>query len=310
MSKDLLRLSQLVTSFGSGAMLDLPSWSVMIAGLERWDGRKRRPIDEPRLLRRLPDGPGRGLATPPVHEEDPYRRDRPGLDAILFPQWFVAARGDTVDGRIRRRFVRFSDLDPKQRCLIEEKGKKRIRIPVAPLRFVAACEHGHVQDIDWRIYVHRGGSGCAGSLVLEKTEATGDIAATWTRCSCGQSRALYEALGPDNKRLLVRAASNAYFPVTLTVLSLPSETAEDRLVVEHREELAEVHSTEDLAQAFKFNKKLENAFVRVAPEAILAALGRMRGEAGGPVAPRLEPEELGVLAGPSPSGRRGSLRRS
>ncbi len=326
MSKDLLRLSQLVTSFGPGAMLDLPSWSVMIAGLERWEDGKRRPIHEPRLLRRLPDGPRRGLATPPVHEENPYRRDRPGVDAIVFPQWFVAARGDTVEGRIRRRLVRFSDLDPKQRCLIEEKGKKRIRIPVAPIRFVAACEHGHVQDIDWRIFVHGGGSGCAGSLVLEETEATGDIAATWIRCSCGRSRALYEALGPDNKvlgacrglrpwlgtdaseacdrylRLLVRTASNAYFPVTLTVLSLPSETAEDRLdrlVVEHREDLAEVRSAEDLAQAFKFNTRLKEAFEGTPPEAILAALGRMRGEAGGSVATRLKPEELGILAGPS-----------
>lgn len=330
MSKDLLRLSQLVTSFGPGAMIDLPSWSVMVAGLDRWEDRKRREIVEPRLVRRLPEGPRRGLATPPIHQENPFAKDAPGVQAIVFPQWFVATRGETVGGRIRRRLVKFHELHPKSRCLIEVRGGKQTKIATAPVRFVAACEHGHVQDIDWHLFVHRGSTGCIGRLLLEEVAATGDVAETWIRCECGQSRALYEALGADNKvlgpchgarpwlgrdvreacdrhlRLLVRTASNAYFPVTLTVLSLPSETEEDRLdrlVAEHRADLAEVHSADDLVLAFKFNSRLRDAFEGIAPEAILAALGRMRGEAGGAGGPRLKPQELGVLAGP-PLGER------
>lgn len=330
MSKDLLRLSQLVMSFGPGAMLDLPRWSVMVAGLDRWDDNKRRPIHEPRLLWRLPDGCSRGLATPPIHEENPFKKDAPGVPAIVFPQWFVAMRGETVNGRIRRRLVRFHELDPRSRCLIEERGGRRSKLAVAPVRFVAACEHGHVQDIDWGIYVHHGSTGCVGPLFLEEGTATGDVMETWIRCACGQSRALYEALGPDNKvlgpcrgsrpwlghdarencdkhlRLLVRTASNAYFPVTLTVLSLPGEPEEDRLdrlVAEHREDLSEVRSADDLAQAFKFNSKLREAFNGIAQEAILAALERARDAERSSRRTRLKPEELAILAGP-PIGER------
>lgn len=326
MSNNLLRLSQLVTSFGPGAMLDLPSWSVMIAGLDRWHDAQRRRIVEPRLERRLPDGPRRGLATPPLHEENLYR----GVDAIVFPEWFVTTRGDTANGRIHRRLVHFRELDPKRRCLVEAKGKKRIRIPVAPVRFVAACENGHVQDIDWQSFVHHGVGDCQGPLFLEETSATGEIAETWIRCSCGKSRALYEALGPHNKvlgdchgqrpwlgseaselcdrhlRLLVRTASNAYFPVTLTVLSLPHETEEeelDQLVAEHREDLAEVGTAEDLALALKFNKRLAMAFQGRASEAVLAALARSRDKASTSATGRLKPQELAILAGP-PQGER------
>ncbi|MCS6779190.1 MAG: DUF1998 domain-containing protein [Geminicoccaceae bacterium] len=324
MSKNLLRLSQLVTTFGPGAMLDLPDRSVMIAGLDRWDDAKRRRIVEPRLERKLPDGPQRGLATAPLHEESPYRRDAPGVDAIVFPQWFVASRGEAVNGRVRRRLVRFGELDQRSKCLVEEPAGKKVKIPVAPVRFVAACEHGHVEDIDWSRFVHRGSRNCAGRLELEESAATGDVAETWIRCACGQSRALYEALGPDNKvlgrcggarpwlgrdareacdrhlRLLVRTASNAYFPVALTVLALPTETEEDRLdrlVAEHREDLEPVKTTEDLAQAFRFNKRLAQALSGFTSEAVLAALARARGE--GSPRPRLKPEELAVLAGPA-----------
>lgn len=331
MSKDLLRLSQLVTSFGPGAMLDLPTWSVMVAGLDHWNKEKRRKIVEPRLERRLPDGPRRGLATPPIHDESTYKKDFPGADAIVFPQWFVATRGEPRGGRIARRLVRFHELDQKSRCLIEEQRGKKSKLTVAPVRFVAACERGHVQDIDWRLFVHAGGKECTGPLVLEETGATGDVAETWIRCACGASRPLYDALGPQSRvlgpcrgerpwlgrdakeacdrylRLLVRTASNAYFPVTLTVLSLPSETEDDRLdrlVAEHSEDLEAVHSADDLAQAFKFNKRLEAAFAGFDATAVLAALARRRGEGASSTVPRrLKPEELRVLAGP-PTGER------
>jgi len=56
-----LRLSQVITTFGPGAMLDLPESSVIIGGLEHWQPRGRR-ISEERLegrvkeILRLDDG--------------------------------------------------------------------------------------------------------------------------------------------------------------------------------------------------------------------------------------------------------------
>ncbi len=77
-----LRQSQLVFGFGPGAMVDLPTRSVVIGGLDLWHMRERgswRTIHEPRavavletLLRatnRLGDDVRLTLRTPPAHDE-------------------------------------------------------------------------------------------------------------------------------------------------------------------------------------------------------------------------------------------------
>lgn len=327
MAKNLMRLSQLVTSFGPGAMIDLPRWSVMIAGLDRWDDGKRRRIVEPRLERRLPDGLQRGLATPPVHRESPYRNDAPGVQTIVFPGWFVTTRGRVEGEVVRRRLVRFSELDQKTWKLVEAgKDEKPKAEPVAPVRFVAACERGHVQDIDWRLFVHRGPSDCGGRLFLVETGATGDVRETLVECECGVRRPVYDALGKGNRalgpcrgkrpwlgpdadescdldlRLLVRTASNAYFPVTVTVLSLPPTTEEqriDEMIVRFRDDLATVTSVEELQTAFRYNSALREALRDIPPDKVVAALERVRERP----THLLKPEEFDILAG-DPQGRR------
>ena len=42
MSKNAQRLSQLVSTFGPGAMIDLPTRSVVVGGLDQWEMRGRR----------------------------------------------------------------------------------------------------------------------------------------------------------------------------------------------------------------------------------------------------------------------------
>ena len=55
MSKNAQRLSQVVSTFGPGAIVDLPTRSVVIGGLELWDvrGGSFTTIPEPRLAARL-----------------------------------------------------------------------------------------------------------------------------------------------------------------------------------------------------------------------------------------------------------------
>jgi hypothetical protein len=76
---NVLRLSQIVTTFGPGAMVDLPTRSVMIGGTNLWDVRDptvSRIINEPRLQQllersmrevgRLPADGKITLRTPPI----------------------------------------------------------------------------------------------------------------------------------------------------------------------------------------------------------------------------------------------------
>ena len=41
MTKNAQRLSQVISTFGPGAMIDLPTRSVVVGGLELWDMRGR-----------------------------------------------------------------------------------------------------------------------------------------------------------------------------------------------------------------------------------------------------------------------------
>ncbi len=127
--------------------------------------------------------------------------------------------------------------------------RNRKRRAVVPIRFVRACRCGHIGDIDWYSFVHGGPSDCAAKhrqLWIDERGTSGDLTEVWIRCECGkaernmaqaaklQDRALGHCdgyrpwLGPFTKescgepnRLLIRTASNSYFPQKLTVISLP-----------------------------------------------------------------------------------------
>lgn len=127
-------------------------------------------------------------------------------------------------------------------------GKRKA---LTPIRFVRACRKGHTNDVDWRLFVHRGPAPCQQTLWLEERGTSGDVADTWIGCDCGALRQLYEALDLSSQplgscdgsrpwlgafskeggcgepnRLLVRSASNAYFAETMSTISLPDRDEE------------------------------------------------------------------------------------
>lgn len=266
MSKDKIRMGQIVGLFGPGAMMDLPDRSVLVMGLDDWEAFGKEPfksIEEPRLAallqRRLADdkrlAPDKPLSfrTPPIDPNDP-RLPSPAIKARVFPEWFAcdAIGGDAPN---RRRIVRFSDLDPPKR--LEHKGDDSKKRRATPLRFVCGCEKGHLQDIDWRRVVHSGrfgekegeGRACAKSLWLEDSGTSADPRDTRITCECGASLSLEDLFQPkrlgnctgkrpwigsvdpdgctESLRLLTRSATNTYFPQIVRVISLPE--ASDKL---------------------------------------------------------------------------------
>lgn len=320
MTRNLQRLSQLITTFGPGSMMDLPTRSVMLSGLDRWDMRQGTwtTIDEPRLVEllqrrltapgpngepsRLPAGMRLSLRTPPVAQDLHANREPAGVPVSVFPTWFVCEKVDHVSvagrERRRRRLVRWQDLEPGQgrRFFYGDDGK---RTEVTPIRFVGACERGHIQDIDWRWVVH-GAKPCQEPMWLEERGTSADPADTFVICGCGaDALSLQEAFAPgrlgkcggarpwlgrdaredcsNHLRLLTRTATNTYFPQVVTVISLPS--AEDELgqqLASHLDELKEVESVNDAAQAIRFNSKLREALRGWKPDQIFARLQLLR----------------------------------
>lgn len=233
MSKQRLRPSQIITTFGPGAVVDLPDDSVMIAGTEHWFSEGHKPhkkINEPRLEIALKVNEFR---TPPVgsfKEND--------VPFVRFPRWRVCPGCNRLSDQFR--WPRGDpELPPVPRCDL-------CNLATYPARIIVACAKGHIDDFPWYRWVHRGQNCGGGNLFLKgegKSAALGDLR---VECSCGKSLSLSGALGREamsearcacpgrrpwlnddredcTERLyaLQRGASNVYFSVVRSALSIP-----------------------------------------------------------------------------------------
>jgi hypothetical protein len=308
MTKNTQRQSQLVSTFGPGAMVDLPTRSVIVAGLDYWEMRPNsfQSISEARLSQRLERllkdqhrlAPEKSLSlrTPPVG--DGYGTQKaPGVLSPSFPRWFVCERvedGPTPSDR-RRRLVPWQDLDIKgRRKYAFDDGKKS---DVTPIRFVCACEKGHLQDINWRWVVH-GAATCHEIMWLAEKGTSADPADTSVVCGCGKRLSLQDLfqkgrLGkcvgqrpwlldsdPDgcdqDLKLLTRTATNTYFPQVLTVISLPSEEDDLTMVIDELfGDLVNVTSVEKVG-AVKLVPKISAALGQFNDADIFDRLQRIR----------------------------------
>jgi len=263
-----IRQSQIVSTYGPGALVDLPDYAVLIAGLEHWAG-DAQLVPEPRLLanlRRRLGLPALELRSPPV----PEREDEQGIGIVAwqFPEWFVAQFEVTTKQFGRSRPLVHRKALVKGRYLGEDPTGKRKRKdwPVVPVRFVQACPNGHVSDIDWPRLVHGDGVACGGQLWFDERGTTGDLAELFVRCDGCKSKSmslvqlqstseersvLGECRGdrpwlgpvaretcvgregkPHRNKLLIRHASNAYFPVIERAISIPDHDERLRKAVD------------------------------------------------------------------------------
>ena len=307
MADNILRQSQLITTYGPGAMLDLPDHSVIVSGLSDWSLRRSDRVEEPRLVAKAALALGLSsveLRAPPRHEAD-LGSPAP-VGARIFPTWFIvqeARPSPRNPGWRRRRLVRWQHLD-KGRFRDEDGGPK----PVVPVRFVCGCRKGHIDDLDWRLFVHEGRRGCERPLWLEERGVGADIGDTFGVCDCGAERSLYEASSPGSGalghcegkrpwigqyaretcgepyRLLVRTASNAYFPQTMSVISLPEAGGVlAAAVTAHHDRLMAIDALGMLA-AFRNIPEVVADFANFTDEAVIAEFRRQsRGDQDLPV---------------------------
>lgn len=316
-----VRRSQVVTTWGPGALIDLPRDAGIVGGLDSWPSPAQLDeVIDARLTQKLQIMTGVAapkLYAPPAassHPADPMR----WIDVWRFPEWFVVQEERGGDARERsRRLVHRKALDDKRRF----DGR-----PVVPTRFVVACPLGHVDDVEWRWFAHRGSpEGCGRQLWLDERGTGGDLVDLTVRCECGKSRSLVDAAEIEQRalgscrgsrpwlgryareewnqpgRLLVRTAANAYFPQVLSVLSLPEHRDPvDTVVAELSGKLPAVTDISQLALV----RSIPDLTAKLAPfgdDELLAALQRA-GEANGAEPPVKQAELDALLAAPEGFG--------
>lgn len=257
-----IRRSQLISPFGVGAMVDFPrDESLMTAGLDAWWMALEAPppdsgilIREERLEARLKVS---HLRAPPEHRDPDGGARFANVDIpfVRFPRWhychhcggmeYVSTYSATKERCKGRRYE-------QQSC--HEKPERR-RPHLIPVRFVCACDNGHIQDFPFLEWVHRdrpAAEGC--QLRLRAGRSSAGLTGITIECSCGQRKTLGDVFRFDEKsggplasmehncgglrpwlgddagattpcgaflRVLQRGASNVYFPQVMSSLYLP-----------------------------------------------------------------------------------------
>lgn len=249
-----LRQSQMVTTFGPGAMVDLVNQAVVIGGLEHWsagsagwvslDDERLRASLLPRLRALDPD---LTLATENYFRMAPEGDPREpfpsvGVRALEFPRWFVCQKCH----RLARALDGFEKHSGRYR---HECGGNKRGLAV-PVRFVGACKRGHLSDFPWIAFAHsKTGKVCERPDLTLTEGATGDFGRIAVKCkTCGEGETMNRAaavqyrcggdrpwLGgraadevcEETLELLVRTASNAYFAQMVSALRLEAEQESD-----------------------------------------------------------------------------------
>ncbi len=241
-----IRRSQLLTAYGAGAMVDLIDDAVVIGGLDYWQGDGMRVLTEPRLCASL-NARRRQQGLKELRTEEPFReppacddqdaRRGKGIRAVEFPTWFVCQ-----NPKCRALVQAWHGLERKGGHYLHRCDDRKSGAICVPVRFVAACPRGHLEEFPWVWFAHDGPSCGSARLVLDEG-ASGDFSEIVVRCrACRKSRPLSKGraglpkchgerpwLGEEGDehdcveelRLVVRTASDAYFALVESALSIP-----------------------------------------------------------------------------------------
>lgn len=242
-----IRRSQVVTTYGPGAIADfrLPSGALLsgvMQGLEAWDGyalARNRGTNDPDLIRerRLESKLGvQGFRPPPVGQDKVQNEKRERvLPVKRFPVWQSCPDCHILQPAGQWERSKSGDSLHCSACC----GKPA----VLPVRFIAICAKGHLNDFPWDRWLSHEAS-CKRPKLRLVTKGAG-ISGLMLECTdCGAKRSMGEAFSPKGipgtackggrpwlgdfelgcdapPRITQRGASNVYFPIEESAISLP-----------------------------------------------------------------------------------------
>jgi hypothetical protein len=135
-----LRLSEVISPFGVGAIVDVRGESLMAPDTSWWYRQHAPEIHCERLSLRLGGGE---LRQPPAHAGR-SGKDTRGLTYWRFPAWRFCERCNKLSQLTGKSKGRWSNTCGCGGALV-------------PMRYVAVCTKGsHIQDIPWFMWAHRG----------------------------------------------------------------------------------------------------------------------------------------------------------
>jgi len=317
-----VRRSQLITTFGAGAMIDLVDRSALVAGLDYWNyvNLPRPVINEPRLAAKLVGqfkkfgvnlNPLATLSPPPDCDDD-SPTPRAGLQVVEFPRWMVCQGCSALVQASTSLTIK--DGRYQHPCA---SGKPSVLVPV---RFVIVCPNGHLEEFPWVDFVHFGKETDCKSHALTLREDAGaelyDVRLTCQACGSFKSMGEAQQLGtwckcpgsrpwlgrsPDvpekceaKPSMKVRTSSSTYFAQVQSSLSIPNTSARlERLVRKHLPSLNEAtHDT--LRDTIRYNPPVRSDLHGFDLDDVWAVLDAVRRNET-PPPPALRPAEYAYV---------------
>jgi hypothetical protein len=208
------RPSSLLYTYGPGAVMDLPNFSVMPAGLDDWEPiLKRREhvstIAEPRLLRavrvhlRQVDAL-RPFPWQPKSGSMATEGNDLGVPARVFPQWFRCTSCDYLGPLTRFSYENTHPFRPDlaqfthKSCPGRSGRGRKYGGPAAPAQHLLTCTNGHLDEFPYTLWVHRGRK-CEKAetpdLKMRDANVGKSVGSTIECQACGSRRGMAEAMG-------------------------------------------------------------------------------------------------------------------
>lgn len=287
-----LRPSQLIFTFGVGAIVDLPNMSAMIMGLDDWDISYSKPIVEDRLIAAIQKRLGAQMTRlylPPIKREgmdrDPAAQ-AVGVPVVPFPRWMRCSLCNTmatvesgVFKLMQNPFRSDKTEYVHEGCLKNKMGRSPTALSV---RFLLACRQGHLTDFPWNFYVHKGQVSCSQpTYTMKEFGVTGDVSDIIVKCeTCGTERRMADAFDEEmafscpghhphlrvvdqkgckeQAKTILLGASNSWFPTAISALSIPRATDKlGRMVEEQWEDLKDTESVDEVRLLRKMLAKFQ-----------------------------------------------------
>lgn len=202
MTNKSIRSSQILSPFGIGQIVNFPQEvSLMICGLSQWNGvlsqrkiqaghdsidEKVLKIVEPRLQALLKVD---YFISPFTFNLSGTKNRKLTIPAVRFPSWHYCTNPNC--GRMREVELTLADDNIECKSCASQ-GKAGVS-KMIPVRFVAACSSGHIQDVPFKEWVHNGlvpKSNEEHCLSYHSLPGAGDLGSILIKCSCGEKRTL------------------------------------------------------------------------------------------------------------------------
>ena len=258
-----LRRSQILTTFGPGAIVDLPRFSGIMAGIDSWkierfpDPEKAK-IHERNLEKLLGKDYFIQVSSPETESGSTF-----GLRAYRFPNWYYCPECHHLDEDWKIALPTSSNISEKNSPLYCN-NREHKKTKLIPSRFIAACPNGHIQDFPYIWWAHKqNGKICeVPALELHYIGTTGSLDSIHIKCTkCEAHNTMLGCMNEDalkgmqchgnspwlglsekgwykdpvpcsaKLRVLQRSANNVYYPVNQSALTIPPWSAKIQSVL-------------------------------------------------------------------------------